>query len=308
MKKNTRNRHVPKLTASMAIGVLALTACSSGSDAESSDEAMSDYPDAPVADDSLIPEGSTMAEIKEEGQLVVGAALDAPLLSQQDPTNPDEVSGFDITLAKMLATYIIGEPNIEIVPPATETREALLGNGTVDVVFNTYTVTEERAEQVAFAGPYYSSGLGVAVQEENEDINGVDDLAGKTVLVGANTPAVTAVPEEVPSAELVTFGSDPQASQALIQGRGDAYVQDIVLLASNASTRPELKVVGEPFTSEPYGIGLSKEDTEFKEFVNDWLAEIQDQGLWGEVWQDTLGTAIESDVPEPPEIGSVPGT
>jgi glutamate transport system substrate-binding protein len=264
--------------------------------------------DAPVAEAAAILPGSTMEKIKQRGKLVVAEALDAPLLSQQNPANPDEVTGFDADLAKLLAVYILGKPEVEIVPPATETREALLANGTVDVVFNTYTITEERAQQVTFAGPYFSSGLAVAVKTGNKDIKGIDDLAGKTVIVGANTPAVTEVPKRQPTANVVQFGTDPQATTALLQGRGDAYVQDLTLLASNAKANPELTVVGNPFTKEPYGIGLKHGDDDFKEFVNDWLKKIQDDGQWAQAWKNSLGTVVESDPPTPPAIGSVPGS
>lgn len=264
--------------------------------------------DAPVADAALILPDSTMARIKERGRLVVAQALDAPLLSQQNPTSPDEVSGFDADLAKLLAVYILGKPEVEIVPPATETREALLANGTVDVVFNTYTITEERAQQVDFAGPYFESGLAVAVKTGNTDIKGIDDLGGKTVIVGANTPAVTAVPERHPDAEVLPFGTDPQAVTALTQGRGDAYVQDFTLLASAAKANKDITVVGNPFTTEPYGIGLKHGDADFKEFVNTWLKAIQDAGLWTKAWENSLGTVVEADPPTPPAIGSVPGS
>lgn len=276
-----------------------------GGGAASSPELFADAPKAPA--DAILP-GSTMEKIKQRGKLVVAEALDAPLLSQQNPSNPDEVTGFDADLAKLLAVYILGKPEVEIVPPATETREALLANGTVDVVFNTYTITEERAQQVDFAGPYFSSGLAVAVKSDNTDIKGIDDLAGKTVIVGANTPAVTAVPEKQPTANVVQFGTDPQAVTALLQGRGDAYVQDLTLLASNAKANPQLKVVGNPFTTEPYGIGLPHGDADFKEFVNDWLKKIQDGGQWATVWENSLGTVVDAEAPEPPAIGSVPGS
>lgn len=266
------------------------------------------FADAPVAPADAILPGSTMEKIKQRGRLVVAEALDAPLLSQQNPSNPDEVAGFDADLAKLLAVYILGKPEVEIVPPATETREALLANGTVDVVFNTYTITEERARQVDFAGPYFESGLAVAVKSDNTDIKGVDDLAGRKVIVGANTPAVTAVPEKQPTAEVVQFGTDPQAVTALLQGRGDAYVQDLTLLASNAKADSRLKVVGNPFTTEPYGVGLKHGDAEFKAFVNDWLKKIQDGGQWVTVWQNSLGTVVDAKPPTPPAIGSVPGS
>ncbi|TYL52763.1 glutamate ABC transporter substrate-binding protein [Agromyces mariniharenae] len=301
--------------AALAAAALALAACSSTTslpgdenDADAAAETSSVFADAPVAADDLILPGSTMERIRERGTLVVAEALDAPLLSQQNPTDPDSVEGFDADLAKLLAIYILGEPNVEIVPPATETREAMLQNDTVDVVFNTYTITPERAEQVSFAGPYFESGLAVAVKSDNDEIKGIEDLDGKEVIVGANTPAVTAVPEQAPTANVTAFATDPAAVQALLQGRGDAYVQDYTLLASNAANDSALKVVGTPFTKEPYGIGLKHGDDEFKSFINDWLLEIQESGHWAEAWKTTLGTVTDSDVPTAPEIGSVPGS
>jgi len=304
------------ITAVLATASVAVAGCGGSSDDSSSavpagnDATGLDavYEDAPVADEAALLPDSTMAEIKERGVLRVAAALDAPLLSQQDPTNPDDVEGFDIDLAKMLAIYILGEPNIEIVPPASETREALLTNGTVDVVFNTYTITEERAQQISFAGPYFTSGLAVAVKADNEDITSVEDLDGKTVIVGANTPAVTAVPEVAPGAEVTSFATGPPAVQALVQGRGDAYVQDYTLLVAAAANNDDIKVVGEPFTEEPYGIGLPPQDPDFKQFVNDWLEQIEEDGSWAEIWEATLGTVVEGDAPTPPEVGSVPGS
>ncbi|WP_423922751.1 glutamate ABC transporter substrate-binding protein [Frigoribacterium sp. 2-23] len=315
----TSTSHLRRIVpAALAVtAMLGLAACSSdgsavpGSDPSASKAAASldeVYKNAVVADAADILPGSTMAKIKERGKLIVGEALDAPLLSQQDPSNPDNVEGFDADLAKLLAIYILGKPSVEIVPPASETREALLQNGTVDVVFNTYTITEERATQVSFAGPYLESGLAVAVKSDNTDIKGIDDLGGKKVIVGANTPAVTAVPEKQPSASIVSFATDPQAVSALKQGRGDAYVQDFTLLASDAASDSGIKVVGQPFTTEAYGIGLGHDDAEFKTFVNDWLVKIEKDGTWAKVWEATLGSAVESSTPDAPKIGSVPGS
>jgi glutamate transport system substrate-binding protein len=303
-------------TAALAATALTLAACGGGSDSSSSSAVppaassapSSLYSNAPVADAAAILPNSTMEKIKKRGKLIVAEALDAPLLSQQDPSNPSDVEGFDADLAKLLAIYILGKPSVQIVPPATETREALLGNGTVDVVFNTYTITTDRAKQVDFAGPYFSSGLAVAVKTGNNDIKSVKDLGGKTVIVGANTPAVTEVPKQAPTAKVISFGTDPQAVQALTQGRGDAYVQDITLLASDAKANSAMTVVGNPFTSEPYGIGLKHGDSQMKSFVNTWLKSIQDKGLWANVWKATLGTVVKSSAPTPPAIGSVPGS
>jgi glutamate transport system substrate-binding protein len=266
------------------------------------------YKDAPVADPSLILPGSTMEAIRKRGKLIVATALDAPLVSQQDPANPQNVEGFDADLAKLLAIYILGKPAVEWMPAAAETREALLSNGTVDAVFATYTITTKRAAQISFAGPYFMSGLAVAVKSDNTTIKGIEDLGGKTVIVQTGAPAVSAVSEKQPTANVTPFATTPQGVQALTQGRGDAFVQDYVLLASQSSTNKDIKVVGAPFTEEPYGIGLKRGDAEFKAFVNTWLTAIQQQGLWGQVWKATLGSVGDTPMPTPPAIGSVPGS
>jgi glutamate transport system substrate-binding protein len=313
---STPHRRRGLRTGVVALGAaaLAVAGCSSSSGGSKSSDGAGKAGDldsvvakAPVAKAAAILAGSTMERIKKRGELVVAEALDAPLLSQQDPTT-GKVEGFDAALAKALAVYIIGKPKVKIVNPSTETREALLQNGTVDVVFNTYTITTERAQQVAFAGPYFTSGLAVAVRSSDKSIKDVKDLAGKTVIVGANTPAVTEVSKQAAGAKIVSFATDPQCVQALVQGRGDAYVQDITLLASDAKSNPKMKVVGQPFTQEPYGIGLKRGDAPFKSFVNDWLKTIEKDGLWTKVWQGSLGTVVQAAPPTPPAIGSVPGS
>jgi glutamate transport system substrate-binding protein len=116
------------------------------------------------------------------------------------------------------------------------------------------------------------------------------------------------MPEKQPSATLMPFATTPQGVQALVQGRGDAYVQDYVLLASQASSNKDIKIVGQPFTQEPYGIGLKRDDQQLKDFVNTWLKAIYEGGQWAAAWKGTLGTVSDAAAPEPPAIGSVPGS
>ncbi|MBB5077823.1 glutamate ABC transporter substrate-binding protein [Nonomuraea endophytica] len=303
-----------KMVAVVAVSLLGLAACSStggGSNpavpGDAKPAASGLLAKAPVADAAAIVPGSTMEKIKQRGELLVGGSLDAPLLSQQNPVS-GEVEGFDASMGKALAKYIIGEPKVKIVNSASETREALIGNGTVDVVFQTYTITPERAKQVAFAGPYYTSGLSIAVKKGTTGIAKPEDLNGKKVIAGANTPAIAAIKKLAPQAEIITFGSDPECMQALKQDRGVAYVQDETLLAANAQKDPTVQVIGNPFTEDPYGIGLKHGDEQFKKFVNDWLKKMQDAGVWQQAWKDSLGTVVKGEAPAPPAIGSVPGS
>ena len=62
-----------------------------------------------------------MAAIKKQGYLIYGGALDAPLLSQENPVNGD-VEGFDADMGKLLAKYITGRADIKVVSAETARR------------------------------------------------------------------------------------------------------------------------------------------------------------------------------------------
>ena len=115
---------------------------------------------SPVADAAAIPAGSWADKIKQRGKLIRGGTDPGPLFSLKDPAT-GKVTGFDAGLAAMLAHYITGKTDadaVELVATTVDTRETLIQNRTVDAVFATYTITEPRAQKVAFAGPYYESG------------------------------------------------------------------------------------------------------------------------------------------------------
>jgi glutamate transport system substrate-binding protein len=264
---------------------------------------------SPVADASAIAPGSWAEKIRQRGTLDVGGGDTGPLFSIKDPTT-GKVTGFDAGLSQMLAHYITGKStgNTQLTIVTVDTRETLIQNGTVDAVFATYTISPARARKVAFAGPYYESGDAIMVKADNTSINTVTDLNGKTVATEANSTAVLALQKAAPGAKTLLFQEDAQCVAAVQQGRADAYVLDQGILISDASTNPAVKVVGEPFTQEPYGIGLPKDQSDAKQFVNDFLKKIYADGSWAKLWKATIGTIVKGDAPEPPTIGSAPGS
>jgi glutamate transport system substrate-binding protein len=262
---------------------------------------------SPKADDATIEANAWAKAIKDRGVLRTGGSETGQLFSLLD-LETGKVVGFDAGLSQMLAQYILGEPNTELTVTTVDTRETLIQNGSVDGVFATYSITPARAEKIAFAGPYLISGAAIMVAADNTDITGVDDLAGKTVTTQTNSTSLTALQDQVPTATLQPYTNDAECVAALTQGRADAYVIDQSILISDAIGNPAVKVVGEPFTVDPYGIGVTKDDPSAKEFVNAWLKTIEDDGSWADLWKATIGTVVEGDAPAPPAIGSVPGS
>jgi len=184
----------------------------------------------------------------------------------------------------------------------------LIQNKTVDTVFATYSITPERAKKVAFAGPYYRSGNAVMVKADNTEITSAQDLDGKKVAMQQGSTTPESLKKVAPGAVPSLFPSDAQCLQALKTGRVDAYVIDQSILVSNASVDKTLKVVGEPFDNDYYGVGLTRDDPAAKQFVNDWLSKIEADGTWAKLWKATIGTVVQGDPPQPPEIGAAEGS
>lgn len=306
--------------ASVAVLATSLAACGSSKSAElpgaangSSSSGANSYDaiisGAPVADASAIPAGSWMDTIKKRGYLKVGGTDTGPLFSLKDPAT-GKLSGFDAGLSQMLARYITGKNSdlTKLTITTVDTRETLLQNKTVDAVFATYTITPARAQKVDFAGPYYESGDAIMVKKDNSDITKVSDLNGKKVVTESNSTAALSLKKFAPQANVSLLQEDAQCVAAVQQGRADAYVLDQGILISDASTNKAVKVVGDPFTQEPYGIGLPHGDSAAKKFVDDWLQKIYDNGMWAKLWKATIGTVVSGDAPKPPTIGSANGS
>ncbi len=275
-----------------AAAVLALTACG-GSDDEGSSPEVSDVAAADF------PEGSTMAELAEAGSITIGTKFDQPLFGLVGPDGTPE--GFDVEIGKIIAGALgIPEDGIEWTETVSANRESFIQSGQVDLVIATYTINDERKEVVSFAGPYYEAGQSILTLADNEDIQSEEDLAGKKVCtVSGSTPEANLL-ENFPDTEVVPFGAYSDCLEPLRGGQVDAMSTDNVILAGFAADDDAFEVRGEPFTEEPYGIGLALDDTEFRNWINDTLEASYEDGTWTEAWEATAGTVLPT--PEPPAV------
>ncbi len=291
----------------LAIAATALLAACGGGDepdveetTEEETEAPEEETDAPEEETTGFPEGSTMARLADAGSITIGTKFDQPLFGL---VGPDEVpEGFDVEIGKIIAAELGLDPDsdIEWTETVSANREDFIAGGEVDIVVATYTINDTRKERVSFAGPYYSAGQSILTLVDNEDIQGPDDLAGKRVCtVTGSTPEANLL-ENFPDTEVVPFGTYAECIEPLRQGQVDAISTDNVILAGFAADNPDLEVRGEPFTEEPYGIGLALEDTEFRTWINDVLEEIYADGRWVAAWEATAGTVLPT--PDPPAV------
>jgi glutamate transport system substrate-binding protein len=287
--------HTTRWAALGAAALLTLSACSSsdgdstGSASEGTEGTMTEFA-----------AGSTMAELADAGAITVGTKFDQPLFGL---VGPDGVPvGFDVEIAKIIAGKLgIPEDGITWTETVSANREPFIQDGRVDIVVATYTINDDRKQVVDFAGPYYLAGQSLMVRIDDDSINGPDDLAGKKVCsVDGSTPAGN-IEANFPDTELVTFGAYTDCLDPLRNGQVDALTTDNVILGGYVAESPEdFRIAGDPFTEEPYGIGMAKGDDDFRSWINDVLEESFADGSWEAAWNETAGQVLPT--PQPPTV------
>jgi glutamate transport system substrate-binding protein len=222
-------------------------------------------------------------------KLTIGVKADQPGLGLQTGTT---YTGFDIEIAKILAKGLgVDESGITWKTTVSVNREPYIQQGQVDLVVATYSITDDRKKVVDFAGPYYVAGQDLLVSTAST-ITGPEGLAGKKVCsVSGSTPAKK-IQTDYKSAQLQQFDSYSKCITALAGGQVDAVTTDDIILAGYAAQEQyagKFKLVGKPFTTELYGIGLKKTDTAGCNKVNDILKSAATDGSYKKAWDDTLG-------------------
>jgi glutamate transport system substrate-binding protein len=291
---------ITRYAAAVAAAGVVLAGCSSEAGSQAEDAAGSG---ADVAEDVSFDAGTTMAELNEAGKITIGTKYDQPGFGLLNPDGVPE--GFDVEIAKIVAGELgIAAEDITWTETVSANREPFIQNGQVDIVVATYTINDTRKQVVDFAGPYYEAGQDIMVAKGNpESIAGPDDLAGKTVCsVEGSTPAQN-IRDNYPEANLVTYDVYSKCADDLANGNVQAVTTDNVILTGLVAGNPEgFELVGNPFTEEPYGIGLPKGDDEFRNFINDVLEETFEDGRWAEAWDRTAGAITGEEAPEPPTV------
>lgn len=255
--------------------------------------------DANVNEEASFPAGSTMAKWNEAGKIKIGVKFDQPGIGYKKP-GTDNPEGFDVEMAKYIAGDLGIEPdNIEWVETVSQNREQFIQKGTVDLVLASYTINDERRKVVGQAGPYYVTGQQFLVASDASWFTKNEDIKGKKVCSVTGSTSLDSVAEKY-GAKPVPFGSYSECVNQLKSGSVDAVTTDGAILLGYAAEDPDkVKVVGEEFTEEPYGIGHKHGDKALCEYLNKTVEKSIKDGAWKKAFTSTLGEAKVKE-PTPP--------
>lgn len=287
--KNFFSRKSLSVVAIVAAATLAMTGCGGGDNTSGgSDGGGGDAPAFEVAKDVALTGSPTFDAIKSAGKIRIGVKEDQPGLGYLDAATGDR-TGFDIEIATWMAASLgVAADKIDFKAIPSANRESALANGDVDLYVGTYSITDKRKKLVDFAGPYFITGQGLLVAKDNTDIKSEKDLAGKNVCSATGSTPIQNIRDNFPDANAKEFDLYSKCVDALKTGTVDAVTTDQAILLGFASQDPDnLKVVGEPFTTENYGIGLPLGDTALRTFLNTTLTD--GNATWTKIYDNTLG-------------------
>lgn len=195
------------------------------------------------------------------------------------------IEGFDIDL--MAA---IGEDQgftIEVKGMEFDSLTGAIQNGSIDVIASGMSITPERLEAVHFSEPYMDASLGIVIDSGNEAIATKDDLKGKIVCAQIGTTGAseaTKLVEEGGAAEVQIFDTFNTCIQALLNGSVDAIINDMPVNDAYMAKNPDkVKILGEPFVADYYGLAVSKDNEALLEKLNTGLKNIIDSGKYEEI-------------------------
>lgn len=238
-----------------------------------------------VTDDSL-------EEIKEKGEFVMGMDESFPPMGFRDESG--NITGFDVEMAQAVADHMGIKVKFQPINWSSNVME--LSSGNVDLLWNGFTITPKRQEQLLMSEPYMENTQVVVVKADSP-IKKLADLAGKKLAVQDGSSAQIAIEanQELSTSidEQVDFKDNVTALLDVASGSVDALAVDSVVANYYTSKTPgEYVILDETLAPEEYGIGFRIGEESFKNAVMEALKQMKEDGTAAEISEKWFGKDV----------------
>lgn len=200
-----------------------------------------------------------------------------------------KLTGFDIELAKEVVAYLNKENDtnvkIEFQEIDWDSKEALLENGTIDLVWNGMTITPERASEMCVSVPYlFNKQVAVVRTADAEKYSGAsltNLIAFATATFGAEAGSAGegCIQTVFPTAEYISSKTQLDALTSLDNGNIDVAVIDSVMAGyytSQGTYKDKLVIIEDlVLATEAYGIAAKKGNFSLVSKINEALIALR---------------------------------
>ncbi|NLC67785.1 MAG: amino acid ABC transporter substrate-binding protein [Clostridiaceae bacterium] len=234
-------------------------------------------------------------KVKEKGKFVLGLDESFPPMGFTDENG--EIVGFDIDVAREVCSRL----GIELVlqPINWDAKEQELSSNNIDCIWNGFTITEERKQNVLFSEPYMNNRQ-IIVVKEDAPYNTMEDLKGKKLGLQSQSSAQDALDahEDFKKSlgEVVLFDTNTVAIMDLEKGGIDALlVDEIVIRYYMQNKKANFKIFEKELSHEEYGIGFRKKDKKLMQKIQETLNDMAKDGTLAQIsikWFDEDITTV----------------
>ena len=237
-------------------------------------------------------EDLSLKKIQDKGEFILGLDDSFPPMGYRDENG--EIVGFDIDCAKEVCSRL----GVKLIcqPIDWAAKEQELATYNIDCIWNGFTITPERLENLTFSDPYVKNAQ-VCVVKSNSPVNTLADLKGKNVGVQAGSSAQDAISDtegfEASLKSVVEFKDNLTALMDLEIGGVDAVVMDLLVANDNINrSGKDFRIISESLVAEEYGIGFRKGDVALRDAVQNALNDMAKDGPLAEIATECFGTDI----------------
>lgn len=225
---------------------------------------------------------------KDENEFVVGFDAEFPPYGYKDESG--EYVGFDLDLAQEVCDR--QGWTLKKQPIDWNSKDMELKTGAIDCIWNGFTMNG-REDEYTWTTPYVDNSQVVIVRSES-GIESLSDLSGKIVAVQADSSALAALSGDGATEENLALAESFKDLQQvsdynsaflnLESGAVDAICMDIGVAAYEIESRGSgYLMLEENISSEEYGVGFYKGNTELRDDVQETLLQMLDDGTFDEI-------------------------
>lgn len=230
---------------------------------------------------------TTLEKIRRTGVITLGHRENSIPFSYFD--DQQHVVGYAHDISVAIAREVerelgMSSLTLKLVPVTSQTRIPLLINNTIDLECGTTTNNRTRGRQVGFSTNYFISGTRFLTRTDS-GIHGLDDLAGRNVVVSAGTTSEIVLrrinAQRKLGIRIIAARDHGDAFVALEFGKAIAFMSDAAILygeISKAKRPDDWHVVGTPMTEEVYACAMRKGDVEFKAVADRAIQQMMRDG------------------------------